>query len=166
MTTSRERSVQRVLEELARAYGSHLRAAFIVSGMSEKRFAADVLAGRGERTLRRWLTKSGTVPREVERWAARIVFLEVDDAGLLRLHLMATPKPRLGRPRKGELLLLVTVALSPVAQGLEHPLEREHRVLHRELQHCAALEAADRQPHNPSLIAAPNFMHRQAVPLV
>ena len=105
MVSNRERSGRVVLEELARAYGSALRAAFVVSGMSERRFASDVLAGRGERTLRRWLCEPAKVPPQVERWAARVVFLEVDGAGVLTMHVIATPRPRRGRPPgAGELL--------------------------------------------------------------
>jgi hypothetical protein len=101
---NRERSARVVLEELARAYGSALRAAFVVSGMSEKRFASDVLAGRGERTVRRWLSAPGKTPRAVESWAARVELLEMDGAGRLTLRLVATPRPRRGRPRSAGVL--------------------------------------------------------------
>ena len=44
-----------------------LRAAIEASGLSARRFAFEVMAGRDERTIRRWLTGETMQPR-VREW--------------------------------------------------------------------------------------------------
>lgn len=85
------------LEALGALSGSALRGLFLASGMTVQRFAQWALAGRGERTLQRWLEEPATVPVRVDRWARSVEEL-VEESGQLRLVLNLPPLPRRGRP--------------------------------------------------------------------
>lgn len=49
-----------------------LRAAIEASGLSARRFAREILAGRDERTVRRWLSGEVEMPAPVAEWVASL----------------------------------------------------------------------------------------------
>lgn len=53
-----------------------LRAAIEASGLSARRFAREILAGRDERTVRRWLSGEVEMPPGVAEWVASLAAVE------------------------------------------------------------------------------------------
>lgn len=90
---------RRELAGVAGVVGSALHALYVVSGMTVERFAQWALAGRGARTVGRWLANPAAVPEKVEEWAASVEEL-VEQDGELRMRVGIPPPPRRGRPRR------------------------------------------------------------------
>lgn len=69
------------------------------SGISARRFARLVLAGRNERTVRRWL--EGGAPPEVDEWLREDVVRLERRGHMLHLQIFAPIDPKLDRRAAG-----------------------------------------------------------------